>query len=78
MNGGANRKVVWSADAVEVRLTVEMEGSVYELLPSSSAIYIYDADEFEGGGDWEGQMCFPHSLSLEEFREAVAEHLNSR
>jgi hypothetical protein len=78
MNGGAKRKVVWSANAVVVRLTAEMEGLVYELPPAGSTIYIYDADEFEGGGDWHGQMCVPHRLSVDEFREAVAEHLNSR
>jgi hypothetical protein len=78
MNGAANRKVVWSPDAVPVRLTSEMEGLVYELHPGGSTIYIYDAEEFEGGGDRDGQMCFPHRLSLEEFRAAVAEHLNTR
>ncbi len=78
MNSGASRKVVWSPYWVAVRLTAEMEGLVYELLPFGSSIYIYDAEEFERGGDWDGQMCFSHSLSLEEFREAVAEHLNSR
>jgi hypothetical protein len=38
MNGAANRKVVWSPDAVPVRLTSEMEGLVYDLHPGGSTI----------------------------------------
>ncbi len=50
MDGAANRKVVWSPDAVAVRLTAEMEGLVYELLPGGSTIYIYDGEETSSFG----------------------------